>query len=344
MNIFASSFRKPYLACVAALSLFLLAACGQGEDNPPYRAFDPPAKVGLVDANGTIFVEEHHLGVPLGDLIHIHNEIAIFLANGGVYRLDSFDGKYLSTGDAGINFGSFENIAGVVADPTFDITQAHDDALQLLSEGERVMLVVVDGWGWHMHQYFADVQPFLAAQNLLKAYTVFPPYTPVAMSSIFTGELPNVHGVHDRATRVMNGQDIFDKARELGKSSIRVQGGVGIVQTSTTPILIPNRDNPFDTDQAVLDATLSRVDGADFMFVHFNVIDATAHTYGPYSPQNREAMAFVDDALSQLAEAWGGVMIITADHGQHHLGQDGRMGDHLWISHEDIFVPYIIIR
>lgn len=351
-----------------ALPLIMLVgltfvACGDGDyqENPSNpsnqyitgRYFSSPEKIGIV-LNGeyTIFFQgEDYLEQVL---LEVPSSIAVFLASGEIHYIENFAGARLASRqghhqdndnvDLVLSDGTFfPNIAGIIADPPkTPITQVYDDALQLLQEGHRVMIVVLDGWGWHMQRYHALYQPFLN-RDAAKAYTVFPPYTPVAMSSIFTGQTPNVHGVHDRATRTMSAPDIFTAAYDLGFSSTRVQGGVNIVQTSVLSALIPNLGHVFDTDRGVFDATLARINDSDLVFVHFNSIDDISHTYGPYSPQVAEAMAFVDDLVRALAEEWDGMMIITGDHGQHYLGQEGRLGDHLWVSHEDIFVPYLII-
>ncbi|MCL2169298.1 MAG: alkaline phosphatase family protein [Defluviitaleaceae bacterium] len=316
--------------------------------------FAPPAQVGLVQGETTVFLEQGYgwsmAGGELDWHIQPQREIAVFQACGMIHRLDYFPnalipsyhgGGFAFLDDSG-NF--FRNIAGIIADPPdIAVTQAFHDALHYLQTGERVMVIVLDGWGWHMHAYFAHLQPFLASQYHRKAHTVFPPFTPVAMSSIFTGELPNVHGVHDRATRTMSAPDVFEAAAQLGFTSTRVQGGVNIVATSERPVLIPNLGHVFYTDRGVFDAAMTRIDDADFMFIHFNSIDDIAHTYGPYAPQVGEAMALTDEFVQELVAARGGVTIILGDHGQHFLGEPGRLGDHLWVSHEDIFIPYVVI-
>jgi len=350
------------------ICLIILAACTttdepKQENEPTNEAqyinnvvesdFAPVGAVGFVQNNKTTFITWENLafraGLPLTDFIQPQNEIAIFLANGETIRTTNFSEAIVGILNENVSLGLadgtvFHNIAGVIADPPeISIIQAYYDMLYYLQSGERVMVIVLDGWGWEMHHYFADVQPFLAAQVARMAHTVFPPFTPVAMSSIFTGQTPNIHGVHDRATRTMSAPDIFEVASSLGYTSTRVQGGVVIVQTSERPVLVPNLQDRYATDQSVFDAAMSRIDESDLLFIHFNSIDDAAHTYGPYASEVAASMALLDDLVQKLVEARGGIAIITADHGQHLLGEPNRMGDHLWVSHEDIFVPYIVI-
>ena len=307
------------------------------------RDFPIPEQVGFVAGDNTTFNAMVSLPEPT-------YEVAIFSADGAIYRIsDFYNLQALPSADGGMDATVddmfFANIAGIIFNPPDqNVTDVYYDALYHLQKGERVMIIVLDGWGWHMHHYFAYSQPFLAAQYSRKAHTVFPPFTPVAMSSMFTGQLPNVHGVHDRATRTMSVPDVFEHAYNLGFSSIRVQGGVNIVATSERPYLIPNSGHVFDTDREVFEAAMARIDDSDLLFIHFNSVDEISHSYGPYAPQVQEAMELVDEKVRELVQARGGVTIVLGDHGQHLLGESGRMGDHLWVSHEDIFVPYVVIE
>ena len=330
--------------------LLVLAACGSSVSDEVVAEsnFVFEGKIGFVQDNSTTFFGgDAHLST----YIQPQNEIAVFLANGEIYRRTNFYGANLVVADSEsvslvlADGERFDNIVGVIADsPKIAVTQVYDDVLYHLQGGRRVLVVVFDGWGWEMHRHFAQVQPFLSTKVVDVAHTVFPPFTPVAMSSMFTGQLPNVHGVHDRATRTMAAPDIFQAATDLGFTSTRIQGGVAIVQTSQRPVLLPNLGDRYETDQSVFDAAMARINDSDLTFVHFNAIDDASHTYGPYAPEVAQSMALMDDLVRQLVAAHGGIAIITGDHGQHFLGEQDRMGDHLWVSHEDMFVPYIIIR
>ena len=352
--------RVPFLwrICGLLLGLFLilLTGCTASEsvvEESPKRVFASPEVVGFVQGSDTTFVTASDFytleSVYLSELLSAEYQIAVFLAGGEIHYVDDFANAFVKPGGNGLDVvfedgTTLKNIAGVVADPpSISVTQAYFDVLRFLQDGHRVMVVVLDAWGWAMFNGFADYQPFLAAQNVQKAHTVFPPFTPVALASVLTGLLPHEHGVHDRATRTMSVPDMFDAASELGLSSIRVQGSVEMVRASINSVLVPGADTAKETDTNVFNAAMSRIDDADLMFVHFNIIDYMAHNYGPYSTYVREAFALVDGFVQELVLARPGVVIVTADHGQHYLGHPGRKGDHLWVSHEDIFVPYVVI-
>jgi len=230
--------------------------------------------------------------------------------------------------------------------PEISIAQAYHDALRALEYGERVLLILLDGWGWEMFQYFEDRQPFLSSLNPVPALAAYPPLTPVGLATIITGVQPDVHGIQSRNDRRMNDgvEDIFAAAQRLGRNAVYIQGASNPIQTSLLPIFSPDRDEFYGTDNSVF-ANAQRNLDADFLFVHFKGIDDTAHTYGPYADEVGARMALIDGYVSYLAERWGsGTVIITADHGMHRVYDNpDRLGDHFTNCHEDMIVPYAII-
>ena len=359
------------LCIITFVCVLLLSACGgsvepdsqtEKEAATTYHsidicAFEPPRMVGFTCGMYTVFLEPAYFQgqMEFDEIISAQRTIAVFQANGNIEHTENFRGAAVKAREGRIDF-VFEdgrrivNIAGIIADPPeIGVTQVYEDALRLLQNGHRVTVVVLDGWGIKTYHYFADMQPFLHnihSENAQVAHTVFPPYTPVVMSSIFTGTLPNVHGVHDRRTRIMAAPDIFEAAVDLGFSVTQVQGAVNVVRTSADVVLMPDLNNEFGTDDEVFDASMARINDSDLMFIHFKGIDDQGHTYGPFAAQVGERIALIDGFLEQLLHARGGAFIIVGDHGMSDssdLNDPRRLGDHRWISHEDFFVPYIII-
>jgi hypothetical protein len=366
--------KRIFQAICLFICLFILAACGGGEaldgnenlvlngslveDIPMYNCeFEPPPLVGFTDGVNTVFLDPADLSgrVDLQDLLNPGREIKIFRANGEIESSFDFLGAYLEGRDGRIDFVFSDgriivNIAGIIADPPPRyITQVYDEALNFLQEGHSVAVIVLDAWGWEKYHYFADLQPFLHglhSQSAEIAHTVFPPFTPVAMSSIFTGQTPNIHGVHDRATRMMAAPDIFYAATNLGFSVTQVQGAVNVVQTSANVVLMPDLNNAYGTDDEVFSASMARINDSDLLFVHFKGIDEQGHTYGPYTPEVAARIALIDGFVQEMYEARGGIFILVGDHGMScsaDLNNPRRLGDHRFVSHEDFFVPYLII-
>jgi len=231
--------------------------------------------------------------------------------------------------------------------PSRSITSAFHDAISALERGERVLLIFLDGWGWEKFVYHANAQPFLYSLNPEPAIAAYPPMTPVGLATVLTGVQPEVHGIQSRNDRQLNDgvTDIFAEAASLGRSAIFVQGSTNVIETSLFPLLSPDADGLYGTDNEVF-VNASRNLDADLLFVHFKGIDDTGHTYGPYSEEVEARLTLIDEYIHYLAGRWGnGTVIITADHGMHQTHDDPqRLGNHYRFCHEDIIVPYISMQ
>jgi len=254
-------------------------------------------------------------------------------------------------GDSGktdtINTDTVNLIAELIPDaPELSITQVYHDALHFMLNGERVLVILLDGWGFEMFRHFEDKQPFLSGLSPQPALSVYPPLTPVALASIVTGVQPDIHGIHSRSDRRMNEGvvDIFAAAYNLGHTVAYVQGFSNIIETSLMPVLSPDTDGLYGTDNEVFENAKRNID-VDFLFVHFHGIDDEAHTYGPYADEVGARMALIDEYVRYLVENWGdGKIIITADHGLRRVYDDpNRLANHYGISREEMIVPYVII-
>ena len=231
--------------------------------------------------------------------------------------------------------------------PLRSIAGAFHDALYALEDGERVLMLFLDGWGWEKFLYHEHRQPFLSSLNPMPAIAAYPPITPVGLATVVTGVLPEVHGIHSRGDRRMNDgvTDIFAEAARLGLTVAYVQSSTNVIETSLFPLLSPDADGLYGTDNEVFENARRNLD-ADLLFVHFKGIDDVGHTYGPYTEEVGVRMALIDEYVRYLVENWGsGTVIVTADHGMHRIyGNPYRLGDHLRFCHEDMIVPYIIIQ
>jgi len=239
-------------------------------------------------------------------------------------------------------------MAALMADaPMRSISDTFHDALNALENGDRVLVFLLDGWGWEKFQHHIDMQPFLSSLNPEPALSVYPPITPVALATVLTGLQPDDHGIHSRADRRMNDgvTDIFAEAATLGRTVAYIQGHSGIIQTSLMPILSPDAGGPYGTDGEIFENARRNLD-VDFLFVHFHGIDDMGHTYGPYAEEVGVRIALIDGYIQYLVENWGhGTVIITADHGMRRIdGNPYRLGDHYKFCHEDMIVPYIITQ
>jgi len=308
----------------------------------------------IVDSNGTRmfnlddFHSYNNFLVP--HLITAINQIAIFGRDGSRDYDFNFANARLQVQDNNVNY-IFENgrvinnIVGLIADiPEITLTQAFDEAVNTLQNNERVMMIMLDGWGWYTFLHHQEYMPFLLSLNPQQAIAVYPPISPTGLASFLTGKLSDEHGIRDRRTRMLEVPDIFVIARQLDKSFAYIKGSVNMFQASHFPILSPDVNGINGTDDEVFENARNNMN-VDLLVIHFKGIDDTSHTYGPFSAQVSERLALLDSFIYTLVNDWEGKIIITSDHGQHELyGRADRLGDHLFIHHMDMMIPYISYR
>jgi hypothetical protein len=304
-----------------------------------------PFKAGLnfegrSEINGrAVTVYTPYRRIPLGSLMEARGMICFMSRDGSVLYERNGDAAYLEVFGLVLRYRDMRAVAGVMADaPMINISEVYRDALYFLERAERVLIVELDGWGWEM--YLRSNQPYLGSLASMKTLSVFPPLSPVGLASMLTGELPVVHGIHDRTTRESAAEDIFSKAAAMGRKAIYIEGNTSLIRTSLPPILSPDLNGVNGTDDEVYDNAKNAIaEAPDLLFVHFHGIDDHATTYGPYAPETLEKIAYIDGLVADLAAAWSGRIIITADHGLH---QTPAGGDHGVFCAEDMLVPYII--
>ncbi len=94
---------------------------------------------------------------------------------------------------------------GIVLDPPEKrITDVYHDSKKFLEQEERVLAILVDGFGYHQYEYALEhgYIPFL--ENMPapeKAMVAYPPVTPVNVAASLTGELPYINGIYERGLR-----------------------------------------------------------------------------------------------------------------------------------------------
>jgi len=225
-----------------------------------------------------------------------------------------------------------ENLAGIMADPPETmITKTFSDALRFLEQGERVMIIELDGLGWETFKYAQA--PYLESLEPKQALACFPPISQVGLASMLTGVTPDIHGIHSRDDREMASEDLFSIAAKMGKASAYIEGSHALLNTSIRPVLSLNDEEVLANAQKALES------GPDLIFVHFHGIDEAAHEHGPRAARSMLIINEIDGYVQALAEGFDGRVIITADHGLHAT-ENG--GDHGLFIPEDMIVPYIV--
>lgn len=239
-------------------------------------------------------------------------------------------------------------------------TQTYYDALEGLEKNESVLIILLDGLGYS--QYLEAMESgngeFLKAVPIgEKVETYMPSISPVGLANMITGVSPKEHGITERGKMDVQVVDLFEKAKDMGKSAVYLEGDMSLIATSLKPVLHVDKNQDGYTDDEVYDRAILEVgnlrkeeadlkenqeDFTDLLFVHFHGIDDVSHTYGPTSEEAKNRTKMIDGYLKELTQGFTGRLIISADHGQH-TGVDGK-GEHGTDCAEDLQVPYIKVE
>lgn len=235
-----------------------------------------------------------------------------------------------------------EHIVGVVLDaPARQITDVYHDAKRMLTAGEQVLVILIDGLGYHNFKYAAGrgYAPFLAGLTEPEmAMSVYPAITNVSFAASVTGELPYINGVTERGIRRAQAPTIFAYLLEQEKKATAVLGDIQPIDLEMEPVLCADIDNDGSTDDEKQDAAMVKAgEGYDFLMVHYKDADIAGHEYGPRAAETLRSIAKIDGYIQQLLKNWQGKVLIYSDHGMHETA-DG--GDHRYVIFEDFFVPY----
>jgi hypothetical protein len=206
------------------------------------------------------------------------------------------------------------------------------------------VLLVLDGLGWESLAGHRDRMPELTAFAGGPVTTVVPSTTPVALTSLTTGQPPARHGI--TGFRVRQDRTVLN--------IVRWQQGDG--RRPPDPLLY-QRIEPFlgrsvpvvtkamfrttgftvahlrggDFCGWVTPATLvERVRGlvaagAPFVYAYYPGVDEVAHAFGLDDVYHPAELGAADALVGALRDALGPdvALVVTADHGQVHVGADG---------------------
>jgi hypothetical protein len=207
-----------------------------------------------------------------------------------------------------------------------------------LGEHERVLVLVIDGLGWHQLMDHADVAPTLAEATRRSITTVVPSTTATALTSLGTGEPAGVHGVVGTSFRV-GGQILFPlnwrrdipvalvqqaptwwaRASRAGVSvsvvSPRAYASGGLTEAALSGGAYRGADGPGERVSEIV-AAVAEGERA-LVYGYWEALDRTAHMRGVASPHYRAELAAADRFVQQLLHALPTRvrLVVTADHG-----------------------------
>ncbi len=235
-----------------------------------------------------------------------------------------------------------QDIIGLWADaPPGRIDQIAERVIDAVTEG-RVMMVLIDAMGFMQYESCIDSLPFLSTPHSVEtASTTMPSVSSVALASLLSGKLPAENGVTAERIRKIEGEDLFDQLTKLGKKSIVIEGNVKLIDFSIPQRLHADENHSGTTDDEVFAGALAAIEeGADFIFVHFHGYDDLAHTYGPFAQPAIDTLIAIDGYVRKLHDAFNGLLIVTADHGQHEVTGD-KLGEHGEFRPSDMIIPIL---
>lgn len=220
---------------------------------------------------------------------------------------------------------------------------------------DRVLVVLVDGLGWHLLPQLAGSAPLLgsvlagAAGRLTQLECTFPSTTPTSLVSLGTGALPGEHGILGFTLRVPGTDRVlshirwrddpspavwqpvptwFQRLKEAGVSARAVLPalfvGSGLTEAAYRGAELRPAGPGDDYARLVMD-DLGSAPG--LVYGYTAELDTAAHVFGIGSEQWHAAAASVDALLSRLLEALppNAALLVTADHGGLNVPPEARI-------------------
>ncbi len=200
---------------------------------------------------------------------------------------------------------------------------------------DRALIYNPDAIGlWLFQKYtalFADA--VLASDVQLPMLSVMPSVTPVCFASMYTGAMPDVHGIQAYVKPVLTTDTLFD-------ALLRADKRPAIVSTpgDSVSVIFLQRDIDYfilDTPEACNEKALALMaeDRHDLIAVYNPNYDSTMHRHSPEADESMAALAQNIAAYKAFtraaAERWKGrnsVVAFCPDHGCHAI--DGGLGSH----------------
>jgi hypothetical protein len=220
---------------------------------------------------------------------------------------------------------------------------------------QRILVVLVDGMGWHLLPELAPDAPLLAAVlsggvgRLDQLVCTFPSTTPTSLVSLGTGAQPGEHGIlgftlnvpgTDRVLSHIRWRDDpphaewqpvptwFERLAQAGVSARAVLPsmfiGSGLTDAAYRGAQFCPTHPSDDYAQRLADEVCA---APGLVYGYVADLDTAAHVFGIGSTHWHDAAARIDVLLSRLVEALppDAVLLVTADHGGLNVPADARV-------------------
>lgn len=226
---------------------------------------------------------------------------------------------------------------------------------QAVAGAEQVVLLVLDGLGWHQLRARPALAPTLASAQGGPISSVVPSTTATALTSLATGLPPAEHGLLGYRLRV--GDEVLNVLRwctERGDARLRVPPAT--VQPKAPfrghPVPVVSRAEFAATgfsaahlagspmvgwavpSNILVDVPRLLAEGHRLIYAYYDGIDKVAHLHG-FGDYYDAELRFVDRLVGDLAEELpaGVALVVTADHGQVAVGPEVRLPSAALLAH-----------
>jgi len=197
---------------------------------------------------------------------------------------------------------------------------------------QRCLVFAPDAMGSHLRTINPGIyQPVMTLAPLeLSLRAVLPPKTPVCFASMFTGLIPDMHGIRSYEKPVLACETLFDT---LAPAGLRM--AIVAVEDSSIDLIFRGRQVDYFTeeyDQQVVIRVLSLLEKGshDFILAYCQEYDDALHRTDPYSSEALKAAEHHISDFARLSEAvdlyWGSfnrILLFAPDHGAHIDAQKG---------------------
>lgn len=185
----------------------------------------------------------------------------------------------------------------------------------------------------------------VCADFSLPMLSVMPSVTPVCFASMYTGVMPDIHGIKRYEKPVLKTKTIFDDFIAAGKKCAIVSTSGDSIST----IFLEREMDYFiyDTVEEVNAKALEIVDGDkyDLIVIYNGDYDGTMHRHGPEAAQSLSALdgnvAFFKELSDRIEAKWKNHNVFFGfcpDHGCHEI--DEGCGSHGLDMEEDMNVVH----
>lgn len=278
--------------------------------------------------------------------------VRVYTTSGEIIDASSDEVTFLRNGKVEVSGERYDGLYGVVANPPdAAVMDAYYLASEYIDAGESVLFVFLDGFGYKSYETALEMGciPVLSELNACMATAAFPTITPVNYAAMATGQAPATNGVTERGVHELSCESIFDLVLESGKTAFIAEGNAQIIGFSVRQSLNVDLDGDGLTDGEVFDCAMTAIETGeyDLVFAHFHGIDDVSHETGPDSAETYDIIRRIDEYVGALMDAWGGRVIVVADHGQHLSDgtgdpyYEGKTGEHGAFASSDLFVPLL---